>query len=290
MSIQKLFSAPLQVVNLGIESFKEACEKNGAPAVQVDWRPPVEVAPESEAILAKRAAQIEKANRKVMEIILAGTPKLVGLDVARNVIPGMTEDTILHAGPPITWERMSGPMKGAVTGALVFEGLAKTLEEAAALAASGEITFSPCHEHNCVGSMAGVTSACDSTLPPRCLLKSCACALSANAGRSPMRIGPSASDPCTYQASSAAVQLRLAASVTHIDRISARLWPGLKRSTPSRNWNRSIGESKKWASPLRYSTWAAQIRSRAGYMPHTGQRADSGTSRGASIGLPLAGS
>lgn len=71
----------------------------------------------------------------------------------------MTKTTILHAGPPITWEKMSGPMKGAVTGALVFEGLAKDLDEAAKLAASGEITFSPCHEHNCVGSMAGVTSA-----------------------------------------------------------------------------------------------------------------------------------
>ncbi|KAA0631141.1 DUF1116 domain-containing protein, partial [Escherichia coli] len=50
-------------------------------------------------------------------------------------------------------------MKGAVTGALVFEGLAKDLDEATELAASGEITFSPCHEHDCVGSMAGVTSA-----------------------------------------------------------------------------------------------------------------------------------
>ena len=41
----------------------------------------------------------------------------------------------------------------------MFEGLAKDLDEAAELAASGEITFSPCHEHDCVGSMAGVTSA-----------------------------------------------------------------------------------------------------------------------------------
>ena len=54
---------------------------------------------------------------------------------------------------------MNGPMKGAVMGALVFEGLAKDLEEAAEVAASGDITFSPCHEHNAVGSMAGVTSA-----------------------------------------------------------------------------------------------------------------------------------
>ena len=158
MSIQKLFSAPLQVVNVGIESFKEACEKNGAPSVQVDWRPPVDVAPESEAILAKRAAQIEKANRKVMEIILAGTPKLVGLDVARNVIPGMTEDTILHAGPPITWDRMCGPMRGGVMAGLVYEGRAKTIEEAEKLASSGKIQYAPCHEHGAVGPMAGIVT------------------------------------------------------------------------------------------------------------------------------------
>ena len=158
MSIQKLFSAPLQVVNLGIESFKEACEKNGAPAVQVDWRPPVDVAPESEAILAKRAAKIEAANRKVMEIILAGTPKLVGLDVARHVIPGMTEDTILHAGPPITWDRMCGPMRGGILAGLVYEGRAKTIEEAEKLASSGKIQYAPCHEHCAVGPMAGIVT------------------------------------------------------------------------------------------------------------------------------------
>ena len=158
MSIQKLFSAPLQVVNVGIESFKEACEKNGAPSVQVDWRPPVDVAPESEAILAKRAAQIEKANQKVMETILAGTPKLVGLDVARNVIPGMTEDTILHAGPPITWDRMCGPMRGGVMAGLVYEGRAATIEEAEKLASSGKIQYAPCHEHGAVGPMAGIVT------------------------------------------------------------------------------------------------------------------------------------
>ena len=49
MSIKKLFSAPLQVVNVGIEAFKDTCEKFSPPAIQVEWRPPVEVAPESEA-------------------------------------------------------------------------------------------------------------------------------------------------------------------------------------------------------------------------------------------------
>ncbi len=158
MSIQTLFSAPLRVVNIGIEAFKDTCEKFSPPAIQVDWRPPVEVAPESEAILAKRAAKIEKANQKVMEILLAGTPKLVGLDIARNVIPGMTEDTILHAGPPITWDRMCGPMRGGIIAGLVYEGRAATPEEAEKLAASGKIQYAPCHEHATVGPMAGIVT------------------------------------------------------------------------------------------------------------------------------------
>jgi NifU-like protein involved in Fe-S cluster formation len=66
---------------------------------------------------------------------------------------------ILHAGPPITWEKMNGPMQGAVLGAIVFEGFAENLEEAQKVAQSGQIEFSPCHEHNTVGSMAGITSA-----------------------------------------------------------------------------------------------------------------------------------
>ena len=65
---------------------------------------------------------------------------------------------IIHAGPPVAWENMCGAMKGAVTGALIFEGLAKDIADAERLAASGEIEFSPCHEHSTVGSMAGVTS------------------------------------------------------------------------------------------------------------------------------------
>lgn len=156
MSIKTLFSSPLRVVNVGIEAFKDTCEKFSPPAIQVDWRPPVDVAPESEAILAKRAARIERANQKVMEIILAGTPKLVGLDIARNVVPGMTEDTILHAGPPITWDRMCGPMRGGILAGLVYEGRAATIEEAEKLAASGKINYAPCHEHGAVGPMAGI--------------------------------------------------------------------------------------------------------------------------------------
>ncbi|WP_312713091.1 DUF1116 domain-containing protein [Proteiniclasticum ruminis] len=70
----------------------------------------------------------------------------------------MKKNMIIHACPPVAWENMCGAMKGAVAGALVFEGLAKDIADAERLAASGEIEFSPCHEHSTVGSMAGVTS------------------------------------------------------------------------------------------------------------------------------------
>ena len=103
--------------------------------------------------------RIEAANKKVVEIILNGQPTLLDIGVAEEVIPGMTKKTILHAGPPIKWEKMSGPLKGAVIGALIYEGLAADERNATELAASGEISYDPCHHHNTVGPMAGVVSA-----------------------------------------------------------------------------------------------------------------------------------
>jgi hypothetical protein len=160
--IVQLFQQDLSVVNLGLASFAENLAANGADALQLDWKPP---AGGNKAMLAaldrieRSAVDVDAANRKVAEIILKGKPMLVGIGVAADVIPGMTRTTILHAGPPITWERMFGPMRGAVIGGLIYEGLAKTREEAEALAASGRIRFEPCHHHNAVGPMAGVVTA-----------------------------------------------------------------------------------------------------------------------------------
>jgi hypothetical protein len=101
---------------------------------------------------------IGKANAEACERMMEARPVLVGLGKARDVIPGMREDLLLHAGPPITWERASGPMRGAITGALIFEGKAKDEAEAKALVESGQIELDPCHHHQTVGPMAGVTS------------------------------------------------------------------------------------------------------------------------------------
>jgi hypothetical protein len=80
------------------------------------------------------------------------------MGIARDVLPGMHDRMILHAGPPIAWERMCGPQRGAVMGALIYEGIAKDEAEAAQIAASQEIEYSPCHHHHAVGPMAGIIS------------------------------------------------------------------------------------------------------------------------------------
>ena len=102
---------------------------------------------------------VKTANEKVMKAIQAAQPVLKGIGVAIDDVPGMKKNLILHAGPPMTWDKMSGPMKGAVIGALIYEGLAANKAEAEKLAQSGEIEYSPWHEHDGVGPMAGVASA-----------------------------------------------------------------------------------------------------------------------------------
>jgi hypothetical protein len=101
---------------------------------------------------------IESANQESVERMMAARPMLVGMGLARDVIPGMADDLLLHAGPPIEWRRMSGPLRGAVIGALLFEGRANDEGQAAAMAEAGEVRFEPCHHHQAVGPMAGVIS------------------------------------------------------------------------------------------------------------------------------------
>ncbi|MBA3063333.1 MAG: DUF1116 domain-containing protein [Atribacteria sp.] len=102
---------------------------------------------------------IEKANEEALKRVLNARPVWIDVEKAIDVIPGMKENLILHAGPAVTWDRMSGSQRGAVMGALMYEGLAKSPEEAEKLAASGEIEFDPCHHHHTVGPMAGIVSA-----------------------------------------------------------------------------------------------------------------------------------
>ncbi len=158
--INQLFNTPVTVVNLGTTHFGEELQKHGTPVVHVDWQPPAGGDARLLAALDRLAdrPEIQAANTEAFNRMMAARPLLVDMDLAGRVIPGMGERTLLHAGPPITWERMSGPMRGAVLGAILYEGWAADLAGAEKLAASGEITFAPCHEHQAVGPMAGLVS------------------------------------------------------------------------------------------------------------------------------------
>ncbi|MFW6120143.1 MAG: DUF1116 domain-containing protein [Petrotogales bacterium] len=101
---------------------------------------------------------VEKANNIALERLQKSEPCVVGLGIAKDVIPNYEDNMILHAGPPITWERMSGPMIGGVIGAVIYEGWAISPEEAKEYVNKGNIVFEPCHHHNAVGPMAGIIS------------------------------------------------------------------------------------------------------------------------------------
>lgn len=103
------------------------------------------------------AKTIEAANGEAVRRILAADPVLIDVVPAASVL-SLQPRTILHAGPPIGWERMCGPMRGAVTGIAVFEGWARDLPEAEQMAGAGAFTFAPNHHHGCVGPMTGMTT------------------------------------------------------------------------------------------------------------------------------------
>jgi hypothetical protein len=145
---------PVVAVNLGLEAFAGSLSAQGLPVLQVDWQPPL-VPP---LRLTRSGLEIDSANAEGLRRLQAGRPVLVGMGLAKDLIPGMHDRLILHAGPPVTWERMCGPQRAAVLGALVYEDLAVDPAEAALLVEAGALEFSPCHHHAAVGPMAGVVS------------------------------------------------------------------------------------------------------------------------------------
>jgi uncharacterized protein DUF1116 len=102
---------------------------------------------------------IDQANQTAVNRLTEARPILKAVATARDVIPGMKDNLFLHAGPPIEWQRMSGPLRGAIIGAMLFERIAKSEAEATSMIERGEVEFDSCHHHGAVGPMAGVISA-----------------------------------------------------------------------------------------------------------------------------------
>ncbi|MGM1049750.1 MAG: DUF1116 domain-containing protein [Bacillota bacterium] len=102
---------------------------------------------------------IDEANQAVIQKIVAGAPFLVDVVPAKSVVDQLKGQVLLHAGPPIEFADMTGPMQGACIGAVLFEGWAVNEEQAMTMLEQGEVTFIPCHHVKAVGPMGGITSA-----------------------------------------------------------------------------------------------------------------------------------
>ncbi|HVB47391.1 MAG TPA: DUF1116 domain-containing protein [Burkholderiales bacterium] len=156
----RLTSAAPAVINVGLAQFAEAIAHAGGTAIQLDWAPPALGDPAAGMALARLVNHplIEDANRKALAAFQAVSPVLRSVAAARDALPGLGERMILHAGPPIEWTRMCGPMRGAIVGAILYEGWEQDAHAARALADRGAIAFAPCHHHSAVGPMAGIIS------------------------------------------------------------------------------------------------------------------------------------
>jgi hypothetical protein len=153
--VDLLAEAP-RVVTAGVELFARSLRDQGAEPVEIDWRPPLDgLGPEIARILAD--PRTAAANATALGRVLAAEPHWVGVTTAREAL-GLERGQFLHAGPPISWERASGPMRGALIGAMLYEGMADTPEEATAIAERGGLELAPCHHHGAVGPMAGVVA------------------------------------------------------------------------------------------------------------------------------------
>lgn len=162
-AVMELLTTKPRVINVGVESFNEPLRKYGAQSVQYTWKPKAGGNKRMIHLLNEldKIDGIDEANERICQRFKESQPQLVDVKVAKDVIPELNraKKTLLHAGPPITWENMQGPMRGSCIGAALFEGWAETEEEALALLESGEVEFIPCHHCHAVGPMGGITSA-----------------------------------------------------------------------------------------------------------------------------------
>lgn len=159
--------ADTHIINVGAGSFLEGLRESGATFSHLAWRPPAQGDPELVEILFRLSVDfldsdgtslIDKANALALERICRGNPVLKGIRPAHECLPHLSKNAILHAGPPVSWTDMCGPMRGAVIGALKYEGLAHSEAEAVALMDSGKIFYGPTFPHDVVAPMSGVVS------------------------------------------------------------------------------------------------------------------------------------
>jgi hypothetical protein len=159
MNVRDLFNERLAVVNIGVKLFADALRKQGVKTIQVEWKPPAGGDNSLARILNNVQSLSEEANQKVLNRIISAEPVWIGIRPAIKVVPGMQENTILHSGPPIEWERMCMIQGRAILGGILHEGLADTKEEAARLVQDGKIDLKPANDLRVSGAGVGIVTA-----------------------------------------------------------------------------------------------------------------------------------
>ncbi len=158
-----VLTAPGSVICAGVDLLADALRAQAVEVVAVDYHPTVfgtadaaEVPAALRSVLAD--ARRGPANALAAERMLAVRALLIDVRPAHEAL-GLRRGEFCHAGPPIDFARASGPLRGALVGALIFEGLADDEAQAIARLESGEgISLQPCHDRHAVGPMAGVIS------------------------------------------------------------------------------------------------------------------------------------
>ena len=150
-------SGELRIATVGIDLIDEALLDQSSTPVTARWRPPSDpsLAPLLSAIALSEV--VAEANQEALTRLTSARPHLIGIDKAANAV-GLEKGTFLHAGPPITWERASGPLRGALIGAALLEYPEETPAGAIRRFEQDEFTLEPCHHRAAVGPMAGVVS------------------------------------------------------------------------------------------------------------------------------------
>jgi hypothetical protein len=152
-----LLSGEVTVATAGASLFADSLRAQAVSVTEVSWQPPL-AGTERDLATVFTDPRRDAANAEALRRMTAAGADLVDVRPAREAL-GLERGTFLHAGPPITFERASGPLRGALIGAMLFEGLADTAEEAEAALARGDgVTLEPCHHRGAVGPMAGVIS------------------------------------------------------------------------------------------------------------------------------------
>jgi len=151
----------MKIVNLGISSFYDALVQQDCEVAQIDWRPPVKLSEELVQQLeyvttGELAKKIDAANEAAADMIIEADPAWVDVRPAGEVVEGLEDYTVTHSGPPISFEDMVMLHQRGMVSACLFEGWAKTEEEALELIHSGKIKMISALDTNTVGAGTGI--------------------------------------------------------------------------------------------------------------------------------------